>query len=1010
MGRRAKTGKDRLDRYYHLAKEQGYRARSAFKLIQLAQKFNIFKNCEVLVDLCAAPGGWLQVAKRNMGVSSKIIGVDLVAIKGIPGVTTFKCDITTQRCRKLISDELNGIPVDVVLHDGAPNVGTSWDKDAYIQNELVLHSAELACEILRPNGIFVTKVFRSTDYNSVLWVLSQLFKTVKATKPQSSRNVSAEIFLVCLGYKAPKKIDSRFFDPKYVFLSNKDENEGVDILSMGNSLEKSHRKDDSDNVDDCTGSDSDSSVDNQESAKFSRKTKKSMKSSLSELIKGIGKRNRDGYEKGDDFRVISAYDFFHSDNPALVLLKNNTINLNPKKIDEKNTIERGFIDLIMNHSKTTHEIKLLCEDLKVLGKKELMQLLKWRFLVLKDIKANKGKDEPLLVSKNNELANGREASVEDSEEEYEEEDDDGDENDEEGEEAHQIDQELLDLLKEQRRRNKILEKKKRLQQRKREWRTSISKGGFDVEGNEQDLFRYTKEVEDVLENEDRNVPIEGYFPKTENYNDSYLFGQDFKLSLGDLGTENDRKMDIHLGSSDDEELDKSDILGIDLDIQDYIRKTHSKNGDNLKMEKQKSKLLSEKKETRRKKIISGWVDEMNQFSDKIEGENRQILAKKALNQMYSDSDDSDMDIKEKFGDEELEARGSGLSSGKTSNLQDYKNQIKKDALSNRWFSNSVFSDFMGANEPLNDDGSMIKELSDSEIPQIPLNEKKLKKLKNKKLQSKNKDNESKNNEIEFVPKSTESIDWSGGDHELTLHSGNDSDQENLEGDVEYNSDGESIQESVDEQFVKPNNEDDLKMIQGIGSLLINKSTRMDLIDGSYNRYAFHDPDEDLENNILGLPSWFVEDENKHNKPELPITKDLMAQYRAKLREIKNRPIRKETEALARKKRRYERIMERARKKAESIADSGELNEASKSKAINSLIKKAQKVTSKKRVNVYTVTRRHGLSKQVKNKDKSINSTNLKTKFVDKRLKKDKRAIKHIDKKKRHVSRRKNKKR
>ncbi|KAJ1606779.1 Spb1p-like FtsJ methylase [Cryptosporidium canis] len=1028
MGRRAKTGKDRLDRYYHLAKEQGYRARSAFKLIQLAQKFNIFKNCEVLVDLCAAPGGWLQVAKRNMGVSSKIIGVDLVAIKGIPGVTTFKCDITTQRCRKLISDELNGIPVDVVLHDGAPNVGTSWDKDAYIQNELVLHSAELACEILRPNGIFVTKVFRSTDYNSVLWVLSQLFKTVKATKPQSSRNVSAEIFLVCLGYKAPKKIDSRFFDPKYVFLSNKEENEGVDILSMGNSLEKSHRKDYSDNEDDCTGSDSDNSVENQESAKFSRKTKKSMKSSLSELIKGIGKRNRDGYEKGDDFRVISAYDFFHSDNPALVLLKNNTINLNPKKVDEKNTIERGFIDLIMNHPKTTHEIMLLCEDLKVLGKKELMQLLKWRFLVLKDIKANKGKDEPLLVSKNNELANGREANVEDSEEEYEEEDENGDEDDEEeeeddeedddddeeeeeGEEAHQIDQELLDLLKEQRRRNKILEKKKRLQQRKREWRTSISKGGFDVEGNEQDLFRYTKEVEDVLENEDRNVPIEGYFPETGNFNDSYLLGQDFKLSSGDMGTENDRKMDIHLGSSDDEELDKSDILGIDLDIQDYIRKTHSKNGDNLKMEKQKSKLLSEKKETRRKKIISDWVEEMNQFSDKIEGENRQILAKKALDQMYSDSDDTDMDIKEKSGDEELEAKGSGLSSGKTSSLQDYKNQIKKDALSNRWFSNSVFSDFMGANESLNDDdGSMIKELSDSEIPQIPLNEKKLKKLKNKKLQSKNKDNESKNNEIEFVPKSTESIDLNGGNRDLTPHSGSDSDQENLEGDVEYNSDGESVQESDDEKFVKPNNEEDLKMIQGIGSLLINKSTRMDLIDGSYNRYAFHDPDEDLENNILGLPSWFVEDENRHNKPELPITKDLMAQYRAKLREIKNRPIRKETEALARKKRRYERIMERARKKAESIADSGELNEASKSKAINSLIKKAQKVTSKKRVNVYTVTRRHGLSKQVKNKDKSINSTNLKTKFVDKRLKKDKRAIKHIDKKKRHVSKRKNKKR
>ncbi|XP_665029.1 FtsJ cell division protein [Cryptosporidium hominis TU502] len=242
---------------------------------------------------------------------------------------------------------------------------------------------------------------------------------------------------------------------------------------------------------------------------------------------------------------------------------------------------------------------------------------------------------------------------------------------------------------------------------------------------------------------------------------------------------------------------------------------------------------------------------------------------------------------------------------------------------------------------------------------------------------------------------------------------NGSDDEDMVEQMSFNSensDTDEVQESDDERFTKPENEEDLKIIQGIGSLLVNKSTRMDLIDGSYNRYAFHDPDEDLENNVLGLPSWFIEDENKHNKPELPITKELMAQYRAKLREIKNRPIRKESEALARKKRRYEKVMKKARKKAQSIADSEEMNEASKSKTINSLIKKAQKISSKKRVNVYTVTRRHGLSKQIKNKEKSINTTNLKTKFVDKRLKKDKRAIKHINKKMKHKSKQRNKKR
>lgn len=996
MGRRAKTGKDRLDRYYHLAKEQGYRARSAFKLIQLAQKFNIFKNCEVLVDLCAAPGGWLQVAKRNMGVSSKIIGVDLVAIKGIPGVTTFKCDITTERCKKLIFDELNGIPVDVVLHDGAPNVGTSWDKDAYIQNELVLHSSKLACEILKPNGIFITKIFRSTDYNSVLWALSQLFKTVKATKPQSSRNVSAEIFLVCLGYKAPKKIDSRFFDPKYVFQSNKGENEGIDLVSLGNDLNKEQYGDNSDSMDDSDN----------ESKLLSRKTKKNMKSSLSELIKGIGKRNRDGYEKGDDFRITSVYDFFHAQNPALVLLKSHTINLNPKKTDENNTLEKEFIDLVLNHPKTNHEIKLLCEDLKVLGKKELMQLLKWRFLVFKDIKVTQDR-KGLFQNKEKSTSvishdNGDDHDDEDDQDDANDHEDDYDYEDEqqEDEENHQgeIDQELLDMLKEQRRRNKILEKKRRLQQRKREWRTSLSKGGFDVEGNEQDLFKYTKEVASVFDNEERNVSIDTYFPEGSHYADNFLLGDDFRISNKEIQVE-----DNNNDESSDEELDHKDLLDIDLDIQDYMKKNKIIQRGDSKLERQKSRLLGEKKETRRKKVISDWIEEMNQFSSKIEDENQKVLAKKAFDQIYSSDDDTN------FEDEEKNLKSI---KDKTQELSDYKNDIKEDTLTSRWFSNSVFNDFIKDDENT-EDGTVIKELSDSEIPQIPLNEKKLKKLKNKKSQEKNKDNNSKNNEIEFVPKSTGLIDMSNDDGIQEYLNHNDNDEDNQEEEMNFNSedsDSDEIQESDDEKFTKPDNEEDLKMIQGIGSLLVNKSTRMDLIDGSYNRYAFHDLAEDLENNILGLPSWFVEDENKHNKPELPITKDLMAQYKAKLREIKNRPIRKESEALARKKRRYEKIMEKARKKAQSIADSEEMNEASKSKSISNLIKKAQKISSKKRVNVYTVTRRHGLSKQIKNKDKSINTTNLKTKFVDKRLKKDKRAVKFINKKKKHVSKRRNKKR
>ena len=148
------------------------------------------------------------------------------------GCTTFVDDITTQSCRAQLKRVTpDGVQYDVVIHDGAPNVGGNFAAESYTQAALTLDSLRLASEFLREGGWFVTKVFRSTEYHALLYSMQQLFKKVESTKPVASRGTSAEIYVVCEGYLAPSKIDPRLLDPKHLFADYEGPKQAIDVLS-----------------------------------------------------------------------------------------------------------------------------------------------------------------------------------------------------------------------------------------------------------------------------------------------------------------------------------------------------------------------------------------------------------------------------------------------------------------------------------------------------------------------------------------------------------------------------------------------------------------------------------------------------------------------------------------------------------------------------------------------------------------------------------------------------------
>ena len=190
----------RKDHYRKLAKDKGYRSRSAYKLLQLNNSYHIFRQRNKVIDLGCAPGGWLQVAIKEVGSCGKVIGIDLKEVKPLEGAIILHGNIEDKGTIDGVIKILNS-KADVVLSDLSPNVSGIWDIDHARQISLTKSAFSVAQKILKENGNAIFKVFEGDLLNEVKDDLNSNFHKVLLTKPGASRQQSSELYIVCLKFR-----------------------------------------------------------------------------------------------------------------------------------------------------------------------------------------------------------------------------------------------------------------------------------------------------------------------------------------------------------------------------------------------------------------------------------------------------------------------------------------------------------------------------------------------------------------------------------------------------------------------------------------------------------------------------------------------------------------------------------------------------------------------------------------------------------------------------------------
>lgn len=189
------------DEYVKRARQEGFRSRAAYKLMEIDERDRLLRPGMTVVDLGAAPGGWSQYARRRLGPSGRILALDILPLEPLAGVECLQGDFTEPAVLDSLIERLGGKPVDLVIADMAPNISGIGVADQARAMELAERALEFAVKVLRPGGELLVKTFQGAGFQAFHREMQRRFAKLSARKPKASRAESRETYLLGRGFK-----------------------------------------------------------------------------------------------------------------------------------------------------------------------------------------------------------------------------------------------------------------------------------------------------------------------------------------------------------------------------------------------------------------------------------------------------------------------------------------------------------------------------------------------------------------------------------------------------------------------------------------------------------------------------------------------------------------------------------------------------------------------------------------------------------------------------------------